>query len=409
MADKKQFKPRSTEQIRTQLKSEQGAIELHVEAVDAGMPFGRYLERIDPSPENSPLDAYERQLQMLGIVVRSNPQEDYWASTGDVFRQTVEGRALFPEYFRRIWKGVQFATPNQRAAIMLSSDGVLGSVERPWVDRTAPQWNNQFVPAIPLSEIVGITSSLPGTDYRSVFMTYDAEALRMYRVGESAEIPVANLTTSTRVNNMHKYGRGLRMSYEALRRTSLDKVAWWIRWQALQAEVDKVSAALDILVNGDGNNGTAATEFNLLTLDPAANANELTLYGWLAFRMQWETPYQMTTALMRVEEALQLITLNAGTANIPLQGLNLGGIGNTLTPINATADGIRYGWTSEAPDGKIVGFDKRFALEMVTEIGSDITETQRYINNQTEVMYMTEVNGFGVIDPAATKILDLAE
>lgn len=406
---KNQFKPMTTEQVRSALQSKDGAVDLHRSAIEAGLPFGRYLEVVDPTPQGGKLNAFERQLQLAGIVVRSNPLEDYWASKGDVFTQTVEGRALFPEYFRRIWRSVQYATPQQRAAIMLSTDAALGTVERPYLDDTSAQWLNQFAPAIPLNEIVGLTSSISGTDYRSVFMTYDAEALRLYRIGESAEIPVAELSTSQRVNTLHKYGRGLRMSYEALRRSSLDKVAWWIRWQALQAEVDKVSAALDVLINGDGNSNTAATEYDLTDLDSEANVNELTMLGWLAFRMKWEPPYQLTTTLMRVEEALQLITLNAGTANIPLQGLNVGGIGNTLTPINATADGVRYGWTSEAPDGKIVGFDKRFALEMVTEIGGDITETERYINNQTEVMYMTEVNGFGVLDASATKVLDLAE
>jgi hypothetical protein len=110
-----------------------------------------------------------------------------------------------------------------------------------------------------------------------------------------------------------------------------------------------------------------------------------------------------------VEEALQLILLNTGSANIPLQGANFNGVGNQLTPINPTADSMRYGWTSEAPDGKIVAFDKRAALEHITEIGGDITETERFILNQTEVMVMTEVSAFAVLDASATKVLDLSE
>ena len=76
----------------------------------------------------------------------------------------------------------------------------------------------------------------------------------------------------------------------------------------------------------------------------------------------------LTTALMQESVALDLALVDIGTANIPLTIVTLGGLTNQLTPINAFADGVRYGWTNEAPTLKIVGFDRRFALERVTEI-----------------------------------------
>ena len=270
-----------------------------------------------------------------------------------------------------------------------------------------PRWNNQLEPAIPLSELVAVTTPIRGTDYRSVYATYDAAALRMYRVGESADIPVTTLALSDRNIRLHKYGRGLRASYEELRTMRVDKLAWWIRWAAIQSEIDKVAAALTVLVSGDGNSNTAATEYELTTLDPDATSGELTLKAWLAFRLQFAPPYMMTTAIAQIDETLQLILLNSGSGNVPLAGLNLAGIGNSLTPINTTADGIRYGWTTEAPDGYIVGFDRRFALEHVVEIGSEISETERYISNQTQLVTFTETSAFAVLDPAATKTLDL--
>lgn len=394
-------------EIYTRLSKRDTAIELHRAALSAGMPLSRYLEVLDPSPENSRIDAFGRQLREAGIITRSDPQAGYWASEGKVFFDTDAGRALFPEFFRRQWNSITYAPPKERA-ILLSSDSVLGSFEKPYVE-AGPFWNSQFEPAIPLSELVATTTPISGEDYRSLYMTYDAEKLRMFRVGESAEIPLSDLSTAERSIRLRKYGRGLRTSYEQLRRVRVDKIAWWIRWQSLQSEVDKVTAALDVLISGDGNNGTAATEYNMLTLDPDATANELSYKAWLAFRMKWESPYQMTTALMQVDEALQLILLNSGSANIPLAGLNVAGIGNSLTPINTTADGIRYGWTSEAPNNKIVGFDKRFALELITEIGSEISETERFITNQTQVMTMTENSAFAILDPAATKLLDISE
>lgn len=398
----------SPAELHSRFSNKESAIGLYKEAANEGMPLSPYLERLDPSQEGDSLDAFGRQMREAGIITRSDPAAGLWSSEADVFFKTPAGRALYPEFFARQWRKVIFAKPQERA-ILLSSDSVVGGWDRPYADAGGPRWNNQLELAIPLSELVAVTTPIRGTDYRSIYATYNAEQLRMYRVGESADIPVTTLALSTRAIRLHKYGRGLRASYEELRTLRVDKLAWWIRWTAIQSEIDKVAAALTILVAGDGNANTAATEYNLLTLDDQATANELTLKGWLSFRLKFDPPYMMTTALAQVDETLQLILLNSGSANVPLAGLNLAGIGNSLTPINTTADGIRYGWTSEAPNNKIVGFDRRFALEHVIEIGSEISETERYIENQTQLVTFTETSAFAILDPSAARVLDLSE
>lgn len=396
----------STDEIHARLSDKARASELYREAFDENMALSRYLEVIDPTPKGETLDAFGRQLKAAGIMTRNDPQAGYWATPAiDMFEKPI-GRALYPEFAQRQWRSVVYAQPQERA-ILLSSDSIVGSFERPFVE-AGPFWNSQFAPAIPLSELVASTTAITGVDYRSLFMTYNAEQLRMYRVGESADIPMANLETSPRAVQLQKYGRGLRVSYEALRRVRVDKMAWWIRWQALQSEVDKVAAALAVIINGDGNANTGATNYNMSTLDADATLGELSLKAWLAFRMKFTNPYALTTALMREAAALQLILLNTGSGNVPLMNLNLAGIGNSLTPINnVTGDGLRYGWTDEAPANKIVGIDKRFSLEQITEIGSNIQETDRFISNQTQEMTMTETAGFAILDPAAAKILTL--
>jgi hypothetical protein len=237
-------------------------------------------------------------------------------------------------------------------------------------------------------------------------MTYDATAVRKYRVGEAADIPLGKLTEAEHTIRLHKYGRGIQLTYEAMRRSRVDRLAWWIQWAALQDEIDKVSAALTTLISGDGN-GNAATNYALNTLDAAAVSGTLTLKGWLAFRMKWKSPYMMTHALMREAAALQMMLLNTGSANVPLAGANLGGQAVALTPINVTADAVRYGWTDDVAANVILGYDRRFGLELVTEIGSVITETERYITNQTNILVMSEVMGFSVLDGSAAKTLTL--
>jgi hypothetical protein len=135
----------------------------------------------------------------------------------------------------------------------------------------------------------------------------------------------------------------------------------------------------------------------------------LTLAAWLAFKMSFEAPYMLTHALMREDVALQLALLNTGSANLPLSAVNVGGLGTMLVPINTFSDGVRYGWTAEAPADSIVGYDGRLALERAVETGSLIQEQEQFILNQTQVVTITENEGYGIAQKGVVKVLDLTQ
>jgi len=370
--------------------------------------LSRALEEISPSQKGDQLDTFERLMLEAGIRTQSDATAGYWASNASAFTRNAGTKALLTEFVARNWRKVSYGMSQHRATF-LSNDGVTGSWERPYSDAMGIRPSERIAPAIPLNELISMTTAIDSDTYRSYFLTYDAEALRKYRVGETADIPIAKLTGGDTSIRLHKYGRGIQASYEDLRRMRVDKLAFYIQWMALQSEIDKVSAAMTVLINGDGNASTVPTTHGLTTLDTAATAGTLTLKGWLAFKFKFVNPYIVTTALMQEAVALQLALLNTGSANIPLATVPVGqgGLGTGLTPINQFADTVRYGWTSDAPALKIVAFDSRFALERVTEIGSEISEMERYITNQTQIMTMTEVEGFAVRDGAATKILNV--
>ncbi len=385
----------------------QSARKLQESGIEEAPTLSRVLEDASPTEKGDSLDAYGRLMKEAGIRTNSDEVAGYWASKGDVFHESPATRALFTEFFARNWRKVSHGLSDKsKRSVLLSDEAIVGSWARPWAEAQSPRIDRRIEPAIPLSELVAMTTPISGDSYRSWYMTYDANQLRMFRVGETAEIPMANIHGHEHTVKLKKYGRGLRISYEEMRRARVDKLAYYIQWMAVQSEIDKVAAALSILIGGDGNANTAATEIEITTLDAAATNDVLTLKGWLAFKMQFEQPYVLTTALMRNDVALQLAMLNTGSANIPLISANLGNLGTGVTPINRFADNVRYGWTSEAPAGKIVGFDNRFALERVTEIGAEISEMERYVTNQTQVMVMTEIEGYAVLDANATKVLD---
>lgn len=379
---------------------------------DAGieeMPtMSRALEEVSPTQKGDTLDTFERLLLEAGIRTKSDPTAGYWASNAGSFLRNAGTKALLTEFVARQWRKVSHAMSSGNRAILLSDDGVVGSFERPYSDAQTVRLSQRIEPAIPLSELVGMTTAIDSDSYRSYYLDYSATSGRTYRVGESAGIPIATITGSEHNVKLHKYGRGIRASYEDLRRMRVDKLAWFIQVQALQTEIDKVAAAMTVIVAGDGNANTAATNYNLTTLDSGTTANNMTVKAWLAFKMKFASPYTLTTALMREDIALKVALLNTGSANVPLVAANLGNLGLGVQPINQFADNVRYGWTSDAPANVIVGFDKRFALERVTEIGSEISEMERYITDQTQVMVMTEVEGYSILDGNAAKTLTVS-
>jgi hypothetical protein len=382
---------------------------MRVEALEMGIPLSELLEREDPSSEygHMPLNAFERLLMVKGIRVASIPERGLRADRFEVFGQDEESRELCNEWIAQTWRAV-IHRPNHGQRVTFGSDDVpLNSALRPYYDAAGLR-AQQIQAAIPLGEIIANTSTIDTDSYRVAYLTEPtASQLRMVRVGESADIPETKIATREQSVYLHKYGRAIRVTYEAMRRQPIDRVALLISRVAIQADVDKVATAIDTLVNGDGNNN-AATVLNLTTLDPLTSANNLTLSAWIAFIQQFPNPYALTTVLGQAAATTALMVLNVGTANTMLAQLRQTlGIG-ALRQINPELGGtVAVGTTTDAPSGKLVGFDRRFAIEQLVEANADINETMRWILNQTEVLTLSEVVGFDILD-ANAKILNLA-
>jgi hypothetical protein len=357
------------------------------------------------------LDAFERLVKEAEIVTQSDMARGYYASEFQAFDADETTRALVPEFLNRTWKSVSHGQRFSTRAIYASNDNPLNTLMNPYVDAPGIR-GQQLTPAIPLNELVAMTTPIDSDAYRAYYLLdsdLPAAQLRMVRIGEAAEVPRVKLVGGEHTIRLHKFGRALEVSYETLRRQRIDMVAFHVARMAVQAEKDRVAAAMDVIINGDGNSNTAATSVSLSTLDSSAPANTLTLKAWLAFRMKFVNPYFPTTALAQDSVALQMMLLNTGSANLPLVTMQ-GFAGNfNIRPINpGLADGLALGWTADAPANKIVAFDRRMALQRVTEVGSDITEVERWTTKQTQTLTMTEVEGFAIIDAGATKILDLS-
>lgn len=390
---------------------EQMGPEVYRQAYSKGMCLSAYLEREDPSSGyNDGMDAFQRLMSVAGIRTSRVDEIGLPASTFEEFCASPKTRALVPEWISRIRRAQAYGRNVRGSSLLLSDDATVGTWERPYVESNRVEWDERIQPAIPLSSLIALTTPITGDTYRTMFLEHEEENVRLVRVSEAADIPEVTLKGSEQSVTMYKFGRALRASYEQLRRTRLDKVRLWVERVGLQIEVDKVGAVLDVMINGDGNSGTEAEVFTLTgDLDTGAVAGTLSLRGWLAFKMKFTNPYSMGIALCNEGVALDLQLLDTGNANLPLFTIaNQGGFGG-FSPINPDLNAnVGLGWTGLAPANKVVACDTRFAIERIYEIGADIAEIERFALNQTEVLILSEVEGYATMDSKATKIMDIA-
>ncbi|HEY1292952.1 MAG TPA: hypothetical protein VH814_16045 [Steroidobacteraceae bacterium] len=404
---------------------------LYREAAERGMNLSQYLENVDPtaereSAEDRALDAFERLVRASGIVLAPVPELGLHASTWQECLAAPERRALMPEFMARVWRRAQRLDPVEQArlamtqiedlpgsqtrAVLMSGDAALGSLVNPWYDNPEIR-AKRLVPPIPLERLVARTTAIDSDAYRTLYITDDfgTDAYRMKRIAEGTEIPRTSLVTGEHTLRIYKFGRALQATYEQLRRQRIDRIAFIIARMAVQAEADKVTIALNTIINGDGNANTSALVLNQTALHPGSTAGTLTLQSWLTFKLRFALTYQPDIVLGQEAAVMQLLLLPVSVGvQTPYAMLPANALG-TITPLaNQLNIAMEYGVTADAPASKLVALQSSGSLERVTEVGGNVSEVDRFINNQTQLLTMTEVEGYGIIDPNAARILNIA-
>lgn len=393
------------------------------------------LEDEDPTYEYGPkdrapgLDAFARVLREMGIRTRNVPELGIFSSPLEAFGASEESKVAFGEWVQRLQRQVQAgprqAMEKQRAFVMEqaaqqrafyeSQDQLIGTPLFPYTFDPTPYFL-QIAPAVPIAEVIAKTTPITGAGYQAYFLTDSTPQKQFVRITEASDIPDVKLTGSQHIIKVHKFGRGLSVSYEFLRRVQIDILALHIQRMMVQTEVDKLAAIIDIAVNGDSSGSSnAATVYTLSSLDASVvsptGAASLTLRGYLNFKAKFRNPYQITTMLAQQDGVVATQMLSTGSANIPLLVLQNQGnqpYGGFVPINNELGDAVRIGLTDAAPTNKLLAFDRRFALEQIVEQGSDITESVRWIQNQTQKLVMTYSENYAIIDQNAVKILDMA-
>lgn len=317
-----------------------------------GKTLTQILEQLDPSADYSGtslegMDAFSRQLKRFDIKVSGKGSDRV-----EKFFQTSDSAALFPEYVSRaVSQGIE-------------SVNVLPSV-------------------------VATTTIIEGMDYRPITCNPTDEEKSLKPVNEGAYIPQTVIKTQDNLIKLHKRGRMLVSSYEALRFQRLDLFTVTLKQIGAYIAKAQLKDAIDVIINGDGNSNPCGT-VSAATTGTLTYADLLKLWGSLG-------DYELNTMLASTATMQKLLALSEfkdATA-----GLNFQGTGKMITPMGAVL--IRSDFV---PQDTIIGMDKNYSLEMV-QAGPVITDYDKLIDRQLERATISTIAGFAKIFNDSAKTL----
>lgn len=318
-----------------------------------GNGFLAELEKIDPS-ENykgtslEGLDAFERQLKRFDIKVKGAG-----SSAVEKFFSTTDSAVLFPEYVARaVRQGMEEANI--------------------------------------LDGIVAAKTNINGLDYRTITSVPSEDDKELKNVAEGAVIPETEIRTKENLVRLHKRGRMLVASYEAIRFQRLDLFTVTLRQIGAYIARTQLKDAVDVLINGDGNSNAAEV------IAPATSGS--ITYADLVKLWNSFSPYEMNTLIASPDVTAKL--LNMAEFRDAAAGLNFHGKGAMITPLGAKL------LKSADINSKVVAIDKNCALEMVTAGGVQ-TDFDRLIDRQLERAAITQISGFAKIFADASKVMNI--
>ena len=326
----------------------------------SGKSFSKTLEELDPSEQykGTPLegmDAFQRQLKRFDIKVKGSGSDCV-----EKFFHTTDSAVLFPEFVSRV---------------------VRQGLEQESL----------------LPHIAATVTHFDGMDYRSIASVPTEDDKMMRRVEEGATIPETTIRTQDNLVRLHKRGRMLVASYEAIRFQKLDLFSVMLRQIGSYIQKMQLSDAISVLMDGDGN-GNAAQRFQVGQGAISGSAGELGYDQLVEFWGQFD-PYTMNGMILSSPMMTRLLKIPE--LQNPLTGLNFQGTGILAAPL-----GAQLHRTSAVADDVIIGIDSRYALEQV-RAGEVLVEYDKLIDRQLERAAITAICGFGKICDGAAKVLSV--
>ena len=403
------------------------------EAADAQMPYTAYLDsQYDPEKDGE-LGADEERLSAMEVVLddlemttECIPAAGIWPTRcekviGDPAKEfalkelclnTYRSVAYRPQIEAAARKAERRARWERAGTFQDTHDTPPGSTLTPYHDAMA-HWDEDVEVDIALEELTTRMSETSKKDYRATILQYDESAFREEVRTPAADPPMASFDTSERPIELKKRMLAIPFTYEHLREVEfIDKAMEHVEEIAIQRNNAKVDEGLTAMLHGAPNDDTldlGGTIVRLQELDPDAT-DTMTPKAWYMLQKKFKRSYMLTSAIGYDEDMTDLQLAKIAGTNVMMVHMNerenaiQSGFGGAFSVMNQLSQGTRIGWhdylenrirgAGNSKYNAIVVYDKRKAVEYVSQMNTDIIETTRDMLKQVEYIVCSEIWGW---------------
>ena len=403
------------------------------QAAEAGMPYSAYVDsQYDPEKDGE-LGADAERLSAMEVIYDALEMTTECIPAAGIFPTRCEDVIGDPtkeftlkEMCLNTYRSVSYAPQMQAAARKAARrsrweragtfqsvhDTAPGSTLTPYSD-AMPHWDEDVEVDIALEELTTRMAETSKKDYRATILKYDEKAFREEVRTPAADPPMATFDTSERPIQVKKRMLAIPFTYEHLREVEfIDKAMEHVEEIAVQRINAKVDEGLETMLHGAPNDkdlDLGGTIVRLQALDSEAT-DTITSKAWLSLQKKFKRSYMLNSAMGWDEDITDLQLAKIAGTNVMLVDMNerpgamMSGFGGQFSVMNQLSQGTRIGWHDYLQDriqdksgnkfNALVVYDKRKAVEYVSQMNTDIIETTRDMLKQVEYIVCSEIWGW---------------
>lgn len=247
---------------------------------------------------------------------------------------------------------------------------------------------------------IGVDSNIVKSASLDLLSEKNKRSVKKMRIAEGADLPTAKISIGEKAINLWKHGRAIEMTYETVRRMRIDLFTKQMGAIVKDITFQNFDAAVDVLVNGDGNANAAskiATLDNLAALTGESLASAMIDY-W------FENHYIANTLTMNKEKFKKLVGMTFDSSLTPGATARLS---FNIPQIGAQTVTILCGDVPQIGNKDVILMsNKDMSLIRYEENGSNIQENQSFARNQTNLLTVSENSGYAINTVGSNRFIE---
>lgn len=247
---------------------------------------------------------------------------------------------------------------------------------------------------------IGVDSNIVKSATLDLLSDKNKRSVKKMRIAEGADLPTAKISIGEKAINLWKHGRAIEMTYETVRRMRIDLFTKQMGAIVKDITFQNFDAAVDVLVNGDGN-ANAATK--IATLDNLEALTGEALAGAM-IDFWFENHYIANTLTMNKEKFKKLVGMTFDSSLTPGATARLS---FNIPQIGAQTVTLLCGDVPQIGSKDVILMSNRdMSLIRYEENGSNVQENQSFARNQTNLLTVSENSGYAINTVGSNRFIE---